>query len=472
MANSSPARSCRDAVTRRGRSPQARRASVALALAAGLFAGVGTTAAAAPTPGPGGIVFPSQGEVDAAKAAAGSAAATVESLEAAYREANTRLAQVQAQESAATEAFNEARLALEASTARAEQARAQADATRAAADVAERTARQYAAQMYTEQGSLGGVEAYLTSSGPQQVADRASALQSISDARSRVMADAADAANAATEADRLAQRAQTQRQQAADGAEAAKGAAAAASANSAAAAARIGTEQAAMVAKLAELRSTSVAVEQARQDGLAQVAAAEEAARKAAEDKARAEAAAKAAQDAAAKAAAQAAAREAAANEAAANAAAQQAARQAAAPASAPAPAPAPAQAAAPAQARTGGMDAVIAFAAAQVGKAYIWGGEGPNGYDCSGLVMMAFRQNGIYLPHGSQAQYGLGTKIPLSQARPGDLVFYGASGATNHHVGIYVGNGRMINALNSNAGIRYDSIYLMRDLLPYVARF
>lgn len=117
-------------------------------------------------------------------------------------------------------------------------------------------------------------------------------------------------------------------------------------------------------------------------------------------------------------------------------------------------------------------MDAVIAFAAAQVGKAYIWGGEGPNGYDCSGLVMMAFRQNGIYLPHGSQAQYGLGTKIPLSQARPGDLVFYGASGATNHHVGIYVGNGRMINALNSNAGIRYDSIYLMSDLLPYVARF
>ena len=455
-------------MTRRGRSPQARRASVALALAAGLFAGVGTTAAAAPTPGPGGIVFPSQGEVDAAKAAAGSAAATVESLEAAYREANTRLAQVQAQESAATEAFNEARLALEASTARAEQARAQADATRAAADVAERTARQYAAQMYTEQGSLGGVEAYLTSSGPQQVADRASALQSISDARSRVMADAADAANAATEADRLAERAQTQRQQAADGAEAAKGAAAAASANSAAAAARIGTEQAAMVAKLAELRSTSVAVEQARQDGLAQVAAAEEAARKAAEDKARAEAAAKAAQDAAAKAAAQAAAREAAANEAAANAAAQQAARQAAAPAPAPAPAPSPA----PAQARTGGMDAVIAFAAAQVGKAYIWGGEGPNGYDCSGLVMMAFRQSGIYLPHGSQAQYGLGTKIPLSQARPGDLVFYGASGATNHHVGIYVGNGRMINALNSNAGIRYDSIYLMRDLLPYVARF
>ena len=455
-------------MTRRGRSPQARRASVALALAAGLFAGVGTTAAAAPTPGPGGIVFPSQGEVDAAKAAAGSAAATVESLEAAYREANTRLAQVQAQESAATEAFNEARLALEASTARAEQARAQADATRAAADVAERTARQYAAQMYTEQGSLGGVEAYLTSSGPQQVADRASALQSISDARSRVMADAADAANAATEADRLAERAQTQRQQAADGAEAAKGAAAAASANSAAAAARIGTEQAAMVAKLAELRSTSVAVEQARQDGLAQVAAAEEAARKAAEDKARAEAAAKAAQDAAAKAAAQAAAREAAANEAAANAAAQQAARQAAAPVQVSAPAPAPA----PAQARTGGMDAVIAFAAAQVGKAYIWGGEGPNGYDCSGLVMMAFRQSGIYLPHGSQAQYGLGTKIPLSQARPGDLVFYGASGATNHHVGIYVGNGRMINALNSNAGIRYDSIYLMRDLLPYVARF
>lgn len=117
-------------------------------------------------------------------------------------------------------------------------------------------------------------------------------------------------------------------------------------------------------------------------------------------------------------------------------------------------------------------MNTVIAYARAQVGKAYVWGGEGPNGFDCSGLVMMAYRQIGIHLPHSSSAQYLGGAKVPLAQLRPGDLVFYGASGATNHHVGIYIGGGQMINALNSRAGIRYDSIYLMGDLLPYGARY
>ena len=98
---------------------------------------------------------------------------------------------------------------------------------------------------------------------------------------------------------------------------------------------------------------------------------------------------------------------------------------------------------------------AIVNYATAQVGKAYIWGGEGPDGFDCSGLVLKAYQQAGINLPHYSGSQIERGHRISLDQIQPGDL--FAASGGG--HVGIYVGNGYMVEAANPRAGVRLSPI-------------
>jgi cell wall-associated NlpC family hydrolase len=103
-----------------------------------------------------------------------------------------------------------------------------------------------------------------------------------------------------------------------------------------------------------------------------------------------------------------------------------------------------------------------VRFALAQVGKRYVYAGTGPNSYDCSGLTMAAYRSVGVYLPHQSGAQYGYGRHVSSSELRPGDLVFYYSP---IHHVGIYIGGGRIVHAANPSAGVRIDSLYSM----PYV---
>ena len=98
-------------------------------------------------------------------------------------------------------------------------------------------------------------------------------------------------------------------------------------------------------------------------------------------------------------------------------------------------------------------------FALAQVGKSYVRGGTGPNSYDCSGLTMTAFAQAGVGLPRTSQAQFGVGTPVSLSQLAPGDLVFY-YSGIS--HVGIYIGNGMIVNAANPRSGVQIAPVTSM----------
>lgn len=91
----------------------------------------------------------------------------------------------------------------------------------------------------------------------------------------------------------------------------------------------------------------------------------------------------------------------------------------------------------------------VIAFACAQLGQPYVWGGNGPDvngGWDCSGLTQAAYRSAGIALPRTTYDQVHTGTPIPEDRLAPGDLVFYGTA-ADVHHVGIYLGGGQMIHA-------------------------
>jgi cell wall-associated NlpC family hydrolase len=108
----------------------------------------------------------------------------------------------------------------------------------------------------------------------------------------------------------------------------------------------------------------------------------------------------------------------------------------------------------------SGGAAAAISYARAQIGKPYVYAGTGPGAFDCSGLTMMAWAQGGVGMSHGSQSQWQSFPKVPIPQLQPGDLVFFGSSGPSNHHVGIYIGGGTMIEAPHTGAFVRYASIY------------
>ncbi|MEU9148225.1 NlpC/P60 family protein [Streptomyces sp. NPDC048349] len=103
-------------------------------------------------------------------------------------------------------------------------------------------------------------------------------------------------------------------------------------------------------------------------------------------------------------------------------------------------------------------MAAVMAARAA-VGRPYVWGSTGPSGFDCSGLMVWSYRQAGVSLPRTSQAQRHAGRQVPLSQARPGDLVTYRSDAS---HVGMYVGNGQVVHAPYPGARVRYDPVGMM----------
>ncbi len=110
----------------------------------------------------------------------------------------------------------------------------------------------------------------------------------------------------------------------------------------------------------------------------------------------------------------------------------------------------------------SGRAAAAVAYAMAQVGKSYVYGAAGPNAFDCSGLTMMAWAQAGVALPHSSSAQYSSGPHIAESDLQPGDLVFYYSPIS---HVGMYIGNGMIVNAENPSSGIKVAPLHMM----PYV---
>jgi cell wall-associated NlpC family hydrolase len=98
-----------------------------------------------------------------------------------------------------------------------------------------------------------------------------------------------------------------------------------------------------------------------------------------------------------------------------------------------------------------------VQYALSRVGTRYVAAASGPSAFDCSGLTMTAWRQAGVSLPHYSRSQYSVTRRIPLSQAQPGDLVFYFGQGT--RHVGIYIGNGRMVHAANPRTGVVISNI-------------
>lgn len=112
----------------------------------------------------------------------------------------------------------------------------------------------------------------------------------------------------------------------------------------------------------------------------------------------------------------------------------------------------------------------VVSYALQFVGNRYVWGGTSlENGIDCSGFTMRILGKYGVSLPHSSKAQPSCGTKISASDAKPGDLFFYG-SGRSISHVAIYIGNGQIVHASNKRDGIKVSNAYYRNPIC--VARY
>jgi cell wall-associated NlpC family hydrolase len=95
--------------------------------------------------------------------------------------------------------------------------------------------------------------------------------------------------------------------------------------------------------------------------------------------------------------------------------------------------------------------------AATKIGDPYLWGGAGPDEFDCSGLVVWAYAQLGVSLPHYTGSLWDEGEHISYDDLQPGDLVFFGAD---IDHVGFYIGNGLMVDAPHSGADVRVEAIW------------
>lgn len=120
-----------------------------------------------------------------------------------------------------------------------------------------------------------------------------------------------------------------------------------------------------------------------------------------------------------------------------------------------------------------------VEFAKRQVlaKKPYVWGSEGPNSFDCSGLVYAAYKYAGLGWPNWDRLNSGLyytyTKQIPIAEMQPGDLIFYSYKGtqSTIHHMSIYAGNGMMWEARSTATGLKYSSIYSVPGMMPYAGR-
>ena len=476
---------------------------VAVALSLVLVGGVTSASVAddSSSGDPAAGSVPTEQDIADAQAAAGDKARDVSSVRSDLVLANQRLDDSAVEAAMVAESYNGTLWRLDQARQAARAADRRADA--ASADVRRQREVYGAALVRTYELAPGvtGLSAMVGADGIQGVVERGATMANAEDAldgrydQFRATATLADvASDQATEARAEAAELEREARTARDAAQAAANAALAQAES-------IAAEKTRLISELAELQGISVALAQKRQTALEQAAA-----------EAAAEAAAKAAEEAAAKAAAEAAAAKAAADAAkkaadkkaaddakkaaddAAKAAADDAAKAAAdaaekaaadpakkdtkpapnpspppAPAPAPAPNPPPAPPAPPAPPpappSTGSASAAIAFARAQIGDPYQWGGAGPNSWDCSGLTMGAWAAGGISLPHYSVAQYSVSTKIAATALQPGDLVFWGSSSnpSSIYHMGLYVGGGQMIHAPRTGRPVVQESMYSWR---------
>lgn len=361
--------------------------------------------------------IPTQAQVDKAKAAAAKKAGDVATLQASLAVANARLHTAADKAEIAAEAYNGAMWRLQQAQ------QATADAKAAAADALAHVAEQRAGiaqlvtQSYQDGTVLNGVTAFLGAEGPTGVMGRLGVVQSAGDSM-QARFDQYTALNAlARVAQAKAEKAEKNQAVLTEKAQGLRDAAAAAALTAQTAASQIAGQRRLLIQDLADAQKISVELAAKRQKGLEKKAAEAAAAASAAAAKSKAKKAKvqtdKARDDA------------------------QQTQDQLA------------------ELGVEGGWDnpglpmaqgttetaaKAISFARQQLGEPYVWAAAGPDTWDCSGLTMMSWRAGGISLPHYSAAQYQQTKHLTVGQLRPGDLVFWGTSPNTIHHVAIYEG--------------------------------
>jgi cell wall-associated NlpC family hydrolase len=364
--------------------------------------------------------LPSQAQVDRAKAVAAQKAGDVAALQASLAVANARLQQAADRAEIAAEAYNGAMWRLE--QAQKATADAKAAVSDALAHVAEQRAgiAQLVTQSYQDGTALNSVSAFLGADGPAGVMNRMGVVQSAGDSM-QARYDQYSALNAlARVAEARAEKAEKEQAGLAEEAAKLRDAAAQAANSAQSEAAGIAGQRRLLIQELAEAQKISVELATKRQKGLekeaeqAQAQAAQAAAHKARNQADEAKDEAAKTQDQLAELGTEGGWDD----------------------PGLPIPA-----------GTSAGARAAIEFARAQLGEPYVWGAAGPDSWDCSGLTMMAWRKGGVSLPHYSAAQYTQTKHITAAQLEPGDLVFWGTSPNTIHHVALYIGNGQIIQA-------------------------
>lgn len=366
-------------------------------------------------------LYPSQDQVDGAKAAADATAAQVAGLQAQLSAQQAWLDQAQTALSVAAEDYDEARALLAQRTQEADAATAAATAAREAYDQARIALGRVASEQYRGSADeLSPLATVLASGSIEDYVSGRAAMDHLAGSRSDVKTEAAQAKVVADSAERAAADAQAAQTQATDAAEKARLAAQQAADAADALVASTRAQADALIAQLAALQQTTVELEQQRQAGLEaeRVAAAEAAARSAAGRSV---------------------------------------------------PSGSVVRAAGP----TAGADTAVDWAMGQLGKPYLWAGDGPDSFDCSGLTMRAWEAAGVSLPHSSRIQYSGEAKVALADLQPGDLVFYAtntSNPSTIHHVGMVISPGTMVEAPHTGANVRTSSIY-RSGLMSYGTR-
>jgi cell wall-associated NlpC family hydrolase len=420
---------------------------------------------------------PTDRDIERARQVQSDAATAVALAEERLAAVSERLAELIMSAAQVAEAHNGAQYALQGAQAAESRASTEAAHSRAVADEAQAELGRVAATAYRTGGQLAVLAAVIDADRSGQFVDGTTALQTAARSQGAIADRAAAAAAEANRAAERARQARQDRRDAALAAEAASARAAQAVVEYEAHVTALEEERDQALADLAEARGTTVALEEDRRVALAMAAAADAESTSGSESAGDSGEGAGTASPAATSPGAE---------------------PSAAGPASSPAPSestsPArsstPSTSPSPAGTRTAtpapsdpsatpspqpapnppsvasGAQRAIDYARAQLGKPYEWGAAGPDSFDCSGLTMRAWQQAGVQLPHWSVAQARLVTKISYADLAPGDLIFWSDNGQPSgtYHVGLYIGGGKMIHAPRPGKAVEIQNVFYWRS--------
>ncbi|MBS2536371.1 C40 family peptidase [Catenulispora sp. NF23] len=380
-------------------------------------------------------VIPGQGDIDRAKADVRDRQSAADRIQAALDAADGRLRSLQASAGLAAEAYDTAVAQAATAAQAADAARTAAAAALDAQHQAEQRLGAFAAETYRQGPDMAAALTLLHAGSLHDFAVQRQALANHDAAEALAVADARQATKAAAAAGQQADRTAADQRRAQARAQSALDAARAAAAGAQRQLAGIQAQRDGLVRELAAAQGVEVGLEQQRQTGLAEVAA----------------------QQAAAAAAARSAA-------AAAASGASQARAQAVAGGGGGALSAPSAGLEGPVPSADGAVRLMLNYIYAQLGKPYVWGGAGPDVFDCSGLAMRGLEAGGWSFPHPAQWQYLAMHPLTYSQLRPGDLVFWAEDGSDPHtiyHEAVYIGNDRIIQAPHPGGVVEQQSLWI-----------